>query len=215
MKVQEIKRRGILFTYDELEWDLNFYLIKGRKNNYLIDTGLGPQNVENVREYIKNDNRKTIVINTHYHWDHIWGNCSFEDCIIVSHVLCRDMILREWYGMMHRSSRYSRGIVEMCLPNLVFQNELYFPEDKIRIFHTPGHTVDSISIMDEEDGVLVLGDNIGDDMEEIVPSISCEKDVYISTMEKYEKMDFDICISGHNKLLHKDVIRKILDKMVD
>ncbi|WP_312702165.1 MBL fold metallo-hydrolase [Sedimentibacter sp.] len=211
MKVQEIKSRGVLFTYDELEWDLNLYLIKGKKNNYLIDTGLGPQNVENVMKYMKNDNKKIIVVNSHYHWDHIWGNCSFEDCIIVSHALCRDMILSEWYGMMSRNSRYIRGIVEMCLPNLVFQNELYFPEDKIRIFHTPGHTLDSISIMDEEDGVLVLGDNIGDNMDEIVPNISCEKDVYMNTMEKYEKMDFDICISGHNKVLSKDIIRKILD----
>ncbi len=211
MQIQKIKNRGILYTHDDLDWDLNMYLIKGRKNNYVIDTGLGSLSADIIKENIKNDDKKTIVINTHYHWDHVWGNGSFKDCMIVSHKLCRDMILSYWENMMYKNSQYCLGRVEMCLPNLVFQNELYFTEDKIRIFHTPGHTLDSISILDEEDKVLVLADNIGDNMDEIVPSIYCEKEMYIRTMEKYENIDFDICISGHNKVLQKSIIREILD----
>lgn len=211
MKIQKIKNRGILFTHDDLDWDLNIYLIKGRKNNYVIDTGLGSLSIDHIKRYIEDDNRKTIVINTHYHWDHVWGNGSFKDCMIISHKLCRDMILSKWENMMNKNSNYCFGKVEMYLPNLVFQNELYFTEDKIRLFHTPGHTLDSISILDEEDKVLVLADNIGDNMNEIVPSIYCEKEVYIRTLEKYQNMDFDICISGHNKVLQKNVIGEILD----
>lgn len=211
MQIQKIKNRGILYTHDDLDWDLNMYLIKGRKNNYVIDTGLGSLSADIIKENIKNDDKKTIVINTHYHWDHVWGNGSFKDCMIVSHKLCRDMILSYWENMMYKNSQYCLGRVEMCLPNLVFQNELYFTEDKIRIFHTPGHTLDSISILDEEDKVLVLADNIGDNMDEIVPSIYCEKEMYIRTMEKYENIDFDICISGHNKVLQKSIIREILE----
>ncbi|WP_326907144.1 MBL fold metallo-hydrolase [Sedimentibacter sp. MB31-C6] len=211
MKIQKIKNRGILFTHDDLDWDLNIYLIKGRKNNYVIDTGLGSLSIDHIKRYIEDDNRKTIVINTHYHWDHVWGNGSFKDCMIISHKLCRDMILSKWENMMNKNNNYCFGKVEMYLPNLVFQNELYFTEDKIRLFHTPGHTLDSISILDEEDKVLVLADNIGDNMNEIVPSIYCEKEVYIRTLEKYQNMDFDICISGHNKVLQKNVIGEILD----
>ncbi len=99
----------------------------------------------------------------------------------------------------------------MLLPNLVFQKELVFVEDKSRLFHTPGHTADSISILDEEEGVLVLADNVGDSMDEIVPSIYGEKNIYKHTMEKYEQLDFDTCITGHNKVLGKEVIRDILD----
>lgn len=89
----------------------------------------------------------------------------------------------------------------MYLPNLIFQKELYFAEDKIKLFHTPGHTLDSISVLDEEEDVLLVGDNVGDSMEDIIPSIYCEKDIYINTMKKYEEMDFDTCISGHNTIL--------------
>lgn len=214
MQIRKIKSRGFLFTHSNPGWDLNVYLIIGKKNNYIIDTGLGSLSIEPIKEYLKNDNRTTIVINTHYHWDHIWGNGSLKDYTIVSHKLCREMIQLKWEEMIQKNGQYCYGDVEMHLPNLVFEKELYFAEDKIKLFHTPGHTLDSISVLDEEDDVILLGDNIGDSLEDIIPSIYCEKDVYMNTMKKYEEMDFDICISGHNTILKKEVIGKILNLLL-
>jgi len=213
MQIRKVKNRGVLFTYNNPQWDLNVYLILGEKYNYIIDTGLGPLSIDPIKEYIENDNKKTIVINTHYHWDHVWGNSSLGDCIIVSHKLCRELIQSEWEEMLRKNNEYCHSEVAICLPNLVFEKELYFPEDKIKLFHTPGHTLDSISVLDEEEKVLLVGDNVGDNMDDIIPSIYCEKDVYISTMKKYEEMDFDTCISGHNTILKKEVIGKILSMM--
>jgi len=212
MQITKIKNRGVLFTHSNPGWDLNVYLIMGKKYNYIIDTGLGSLSIDPIKEFRKNDNKKTIVINTHYHWDHVWGNGSLKDCIIVSHKLCREMIQSNWEEMMQKNNQYCYGEVEIYLPNLVFEKELYFAEDKIKLFHTPGHTLDSISVLDEEDNVLLLGDNVGDSIEDIIPSY-CEKDVYINTMKKYEEMDFDTCISGHNTILKKEVIGKILSMM--
>lgn len=101
----------------------------------------------------------------------------------------------------------------MSLPNLVFDKEIYFREDNIRIFHTPGHTADSISVIDEEDKVLNAGDNIGDNMEEFLPSIYCERSEYIESLLKYQALDFDACVSGHNVVVGKDIIEKILNKL--
>ena len=39
----------------------------GKKYNHIIDTGLGSLSIDPIKDYIKNDNKKTIVINTHYH----------------------------------------------------------------------------------------------------------------------------------------------------
>lgn len=213
MKIEKIKNRSILFTQSPSSWDLNIHLIMGNKYNYIIDTGLGSLSIEPIKEYIKNDNKPIIVINTHYHWDHIWGNSSLQDCIIISHRLCKELIESEWEEMIHKNKNYLNGEVEICLPNLVFEKELYFPEDKIRIIYTPGHTIDSISVIDEEEKIINVGDNVGDTLDEIVPSIYCEKDLYINTLLRYKEMDFDTCISGHNVILGKDVIDKILNKL--
>lgn len=214
MKIKKIKNRGVLFTYDSPSaCDLNLYLIKGEKYNYIIDTGLGSLSVAPIMDYIKNDTKQIIVINTHYHWDHTWGNGSFENCMIISHKLCREMLQSEWTDMIQNNSHRCYGEVKMNLPNLVFEQELYFPEDKIRLFYSPGHTIDSISVLDEEEKVLIVADNIGESMENIIPSLDCDKEVYMNTIKKYEQMNFDTCISGHNTVLNKEVIGKILSMM--
>lgn len=212
MEIKKVKNRGVLFTYTTSEgWNLNIYVIMGERYNYIIDTGLGPLDVEPIKKYIKDSNKPIIVINTHYHWDHVWGNSSFENCIIISHKLCREMIEVKWEEMISKNKQYCNSEIKMQLPNLVFEKELYFPEDKIRIIYTPGHTIDSISVIDEEEKIINVSDNVGDNIDEIVPSIYCEKDLYIDTLLKYREMDFDTCISGHNIILGKEVIEEILD----
>lgn len=211
MRIQKIKNRSIVFTISVPSgWDLNVQLIMGNKYNYIVDTGLGSLNIAPIKEYIKHENKPIIVINTHHHWDHIWGNSSFENSIIISHKLCREMIELNWDNMMQKNKQHIYGEVEMDLPNLTFEEEIYFPEDQIRIIYTPGHTIDSISVVDEVDKMINVGDNIGDSIDEIVPSIYGEKEEYINTLLRYNEMDFDSCISGHNVVLEKEIINKIL-----
>lgn len=213
MRIQKIKNRGVLFTDNSAGWDLNVYLIMGKQYNYLIDTGLGSLSIDPVIDYIKNDGKKTVVINTHYHWDHIWGNGNFKDCTIISHSLCLELIQINWDAMLEKNHSYRNGAVELCLPNLVFDQTLYFPDDRIRLFHSPGHTPDSISILDEEEKILILGDNVGDSPEDIIPSIACEKAVYLNTLRNYKQLDFDFCLSGHCEILPKYAIGQIIEQL--
>ena len=214
MELHRIGSRSIVFAYPVAGWDLNIHLILGGKFNYLIDTGLGSLSVAPVMEYLGNNRKPVIVINTHHHWDHVWGNHTFAECTIVSHRLCRERMEAKWDEMMSRNQRFVAGEAAMCLPNLVFEDALYFPDDKIRLFYTPGHTVDSISILDEEEGILNAGDNVGDTMEEIVPSLETRKGIYANTLSKYKEMDVCTCISGHNKILGSNVFDTLL-KLID
>lgn len=213
MKIVKLSERHIIFKYDLTEWDLNLHLIVGQKYNYLIDTGLGSASVEPVLEYLKDNPHPIIVINTHHDWDHVWGNGSFLKHMIIAHWRCRDMIMEEWDEMLDGNKRYIAGEASMCLPNMVFDNMLYFPDDKIRLIHTPGHTRDSISVLDEVEKVINVGDNIGDTVEEIVPCIETAKEVYQNTLMRYMALDIESCVSGHNIVLGKEVfgtIRKAL-----
>lgn len=142
--------------------------------------------------------------------DHIWGNHVFGDGFITSHTLCRERIDEKWEDMFKKSNSYLYGETRKQLPNLTFDKELYFTEDKIRLFYTPGHTKDSISVLDEADKVLNAGDNIGDSMEELIPSLECERAEYIQNLLNYKELDFEYCISGHNVVLEKSVIDKML-----
>lgn len=212
MIIQKIGTRSTLFTFGVTEWNLNIQLIEAEKYNYLIDTGLGSGSVLPIIQHIKNK-RPIVVINTHYHWDHVWGNWMFKDSLIVSHSLCREITERKWEEMISKNGRYISGEARMLLPNITFNRDLKFEEDGIRLVFTPGHTEDSISVLDEVDKVLNAGDNIGDTPEEIVPSLDCPKEEYLRSLEIYENMSFLKCISGHNVVMGSDVTGRIMDKM--
>ncbi|MDD4832818.1 MAG: MBL fold metallo-hydrolase [Clostridia bacterium] len=210
MEVKQIKTRCLMFSQKIDDWDLNAYLIKGEKRNFIIDTGLGSEDFDFIKKFIDN-RKKTIIINTHFHGDHIWGNT--KKYPIIAHRLCRKLILENWDAMLSDNRQYVNGNVEKVLPDITFDSELYFEEDKIKLFYSPGHTIDSISVIDEIDKILFAGDNIGDNEEEIIPKLYCEKSTFLETLKIYEKLDFDTCVSGHNTVLKKDVIQKIMEKI--
>lgn len=212
MIVQSIGTRSTLFTFGVGEWNLNIQLIEAEKYNYIIDTGLGSGSVKPIIQHIKNK-RPVVVVNTHYHWDHVWGNWVFKDSLIAAHRLCREIAERKWNEMISKYGRYISGEARMLLPNLTFNRDLKFEEDGIRLIFTPGHTVDSVSVLDEVDRVLNVGDNIGDTPEDIVPSLECPKEEYIKTLEIYENMDFFTCISGHNEVMGRSVIGRIMEEL--
>ncbi len=218
MKIQQISQRNYMVTFQLDNWDLHLYYILGEHNTYLIDTGLGSACVLPVLEELKKKEKPIILINTHHHWDHVWGNHCLEDHTIVAHTACRDLMLENWQTMYSANKAYAKGETGICLPNVLFGSALYFPEDNIRLLHTPGHTADSISILDEIDGVLNVGDNIGDsseDPEDIIPSLYTNKEVYKQTITLYKKVNANIYTSGHNTPQPVTVFDEILNQLTN
>ncbi|HWS30595.1 MAG TPA: MBL fold metallo-hydrolase [Clostridia bacterium] len=209
MLTQRIGTRSVLFSHDGLDWDLHLHLIFGSVHNFLIDTGLGYGSIEPVKELLRDEKKPLVVVNTHHHWDHVWGNGYFEGSLIVSHALCRKALEETMRQDYEKHRQIARGEVRFALPSLTFDSALYFPADKLRIFYSPGHTDDCISVFDETDGILNAGDNIGDTDEEIVPNLECNTEVYRDTLDAYRELDFKLCVSGHNHPREIEVIREI------
>jgi glyoxylase-like metal-dependent hydrolase (beta-lactamase superfamily II) len=168
--------------------------------------------MEPMLQYLQHG-KPVIVINTHHHWDHVWGNAVFGNSLVIAHSLCRRRLEERWEDMIQKNRDYISGEAQKCLPSLVFDDGLYFPDDGIRLLYTPGHTADSISVLDEKDGVLNAGDNVGDDMEHIVPNLECDASDYLKTLRLYAGLDADTVVSGHNKVMGSEVFHQISESM--
>lgn len=215
---EKISKRNSVFCYPLPEWDLYLHLIEADTNNYLIDTGLGSQSVAPILDYLKSvDNQKPVVIiNTHHHWDHIWGNGAISNCKIIAHTLCKTLSDNLWCQMYEENTAYhAYGCAQKVLPNQTFEQELYFEQDKIRLFYTPGHTIDGISILDEEDGVLNVGDNIGDENKPLIPELDCKRSVYQTTLEQYLTLNINYCVSGHRKVEKGDIWKHVYAEFLE
>ncbi len=213
MKVQQIKRRSFVWTFaNSPDWNLNVQLIRGERFDYVIDTGLGSESMRPVKEKLTSG-KPIIIINTHFHWDHIWGNAALDAAMIVSHQLCRKRMETRWDEMIRKNGSYIDGDAVKRLPDIVFDEGLYFPDDGIRVFYSPGHTEDGIGVLDEYDGVLNVGDNIGDDREHIMPDLECDKTVYDASLRHYIKTGADTVVSGHNDVMNASVFEEIRKRL--
>ena len=223
MDIRNVGKRGILFTFYDLGIATNVYIIRGEKRFYVIDTYLGPEVMRQVNQYIIKEydgmgenggeegsggmqgtgGRAVIVVNTHSHWDHIWGNSLYSSGLIISHSKCREHIREQGLHELEKYGKYQRGEVVITLPNLTFTDEMLFEDDGILLYYTPGHTDDGLSVLETRDRVLFAGDNL----ERPVPSLSSrDLNGYARTLEEYLRLDFQAVIGGHTGIEGKSLV---------
>ena len=210
MKPKKVGDRGVLFTFHDLGIPTNVYIIHGEKTVYIIDTYLGPDIMKSVNQYIEDSygNKSIIVVNTHSHWDHVWGNSLYASSLIIGHEKCKKYMQQDGLRDLEEFEEYRRGEIILTYPNLTFTGKIHFEEDNVIIYYTPGHTDDGISVLDTQDKVLFAGDNL----EWPIPYLmSKDLNQYIITLEEYLKVDADIIIGGHTGCEDKNLIRHNLD----
>lgn len=206
MEMKKIGSRGMLFTFYDLGIPTNVYVICANKHTYIIDTYLGPDVMDKINQYIaaQNAGKTVLVVNTHSHWDHVWGNCLYINSFIISHVLCREIMKKEGHSEIEKHDKYKKGEIIITYPNLTFTDKLFFEEDNILIYYTPGHTEDGISIVDLQDKVLYAGDNL----ERPIPyTTSKNLKQYRQVLEDYLKLDVETVIGGHTGFEDKELIK--------
>ena len=84
--------------------DLNVGVMIGEAGTLVIDTRASHREGDELREELRRltERRVVGVINTHFHWDHVWGNARFPNMPIWGHVRCRDFLLESGEAMRRR-----------------------------------------------------------------------------------------------------------------
>jgi glyoxylase-like metal-dependent hydrolase (beta-lactamase superfamily II) len=99
---QEIGDRVFTRRYEYL--DQNIGIVIGGAGVTVIDT----RATHRMADEIKDDLSKlttapvVVVINTHFHWDHTFGNARFAGVPIHGHVRCREVLIDEGAAMRTR-----------------------------------------------------------------------------------------------------------------
>jgi glyoxylase-like metal-dependent hydrolase (beta-lactamase superfamily II) len=203
-----IGKRGKLFIFDDLEGCLtHVYTLIGVHYVFIIDTYLGESYIKSVLEYLKDfqKTRMTVIINSHYDWDHIWGNSAFPHGLLITHDNFPTQLKLHFEDQLKANQKYVQDNITIPKPNITFSSRMTFIGEGIEIFHSPGHTSDSISIYDTEDKVLIVGDNV-EEPEPYENDVS--REVFVNTLESYLKYPFKYLIAGHYWAKDDSMIRE-------
>jgi len=108
-------------------------------------TGSAESLLAGIREI--SDKKVKYVINTHYHFDHSGGNEFFADLGAI--IIGQEYI--QYSPTLHHIS-FNKNLA------------LSFGEEEINLYHTPGHTLDSLIVQLVHNNILMMGDSYSTEM---------------------------------------------------
>lgn len=166
-------RPGVFAIYEPKQFEeVISYLILGEKRALLFDTGLGVGRISATVARLTP--LPVTVINSHTHFDHVGGNAEFQE------IWNRDLPYTR-QNMRGESNVYSRDALapeRLCgaLPTgtssksysirpwrsthtLQDGERVNLGGRELKVIFTPGHTPDSLALLDRKNGLLFTGDS--------------------------------------------------------
>lgn len=178
-------------------------VITGPKWAVVVDT-LMPQETLGIRNFVEEKLGLAVryVINTHYHADHCWGNCFFPGATIIGHERCRELLIKNTPSALEiarqDSSLYQQ--ISIIPPQITFSQGIFtlrVGNKTLKLFLTPGHSEDGISVLVEDDRVLFAGDAFMP-----LPFIvDGDLDQYVQSLQHYTSMGLENIIQGHGDII--------------
>lgn len=131
----------------------------------LVDAGFG----HSRREAILKAGHVDVIINTHFHLDHAFGNKFFPKAKVWAHVLDAPALrsAKEFSNLtgLNQIPRFPGGYPfpegmqgRAVDRELVDEETLEFGDMVLKVIHTPGHTPGHISLYEPKESILFSGD---------------------------------------------------------
>src|SRR5271157_1497819 len=179
-------------------------VVTGPQWAVVIDTLPIPEETLAMRSFIEEELSVPVryIINTHYHADHTWGNCFFPGATIIAHSLCRQLMIERGQNSIDAARRQNPIFkqIKLVLPHITFDDgelSLRVGKKNLVLFSTPGHSIDGISILVEEDRVLFAGDAFLP----IPYIVDGDLDELSTTIKKIGKMGLENIVQGHGDII--------------
>ena len=143
-------------------------------------------------------------MNTHHHWDHVYGNAAFPGIDIIAQRACPRLIVAQ--------SRTADESVPLQppegvpLPTITFGDRLTFSDgsETVHLIHAPGHSEDSLVVFLAGAGVLLAGDTL----EWPLPNFAQRdgKDTWIHTLRQLKQLPANLVVPSHGPPMGKTLI---------
>lgn len=199
-------------------FDSNIYLIIDEVVT-LIDAGTG-MNFETVARNMDKFNLKPsdirLLINTHCHYDHAGGNQDFVEaagCEVAIHELEAGLLQKGDQVITLAGGLFGRkrfGPIEVSR-KLHEGDEIKLGELTLRILHTPGHTLGSISLFEPKQQLLFSGDTIFSDGVGRVDLPTGDEKALRDSITRLEKLKPQKMYPGHGGAIEENAHARILE----
>lgn len=181
----------------------------------VIDTLPFPAETRQLVQFVEDRHGVPVryVVNTHYHADHTYGTCYFKHARVIGHRICRDLLGTKGREALDRARRSSREMseIDLVLPDVVFDEgilKLHMGGITLQMWHTPGHSPDSIVCLVEEERILFAADTLMP-----IPFFSDGSwDDFVATLESLLPHTFENVVQGHGEVILRGEVKEKIEE---
>jgi len=168
----------------------------------VVDTSLFVEKARKVKEMLDDFFKKPIemVVNTHYHPDHTFGNVAFEGSKIVASELTKSFM--EAFDEHYLSKL--PPIEKIVVANFVFDEE--YEDKNLFIKRLGGHTPDSSIVFFKQEKLLIAGDLIFNGFHAEIVADS-DLDEWLSALKFVESMKPAWIVPGHGEVATTECLK--------
>jgi glyoxylase-like metal-dependent hydrolase (beta-lactamase superfamily II) len=184
----------------------------------LIDTLVFPSETLQMKRYIEGrlGAKVRFVINTHFHADHTTGTCFFDGAHVIGHRLCRDLLDHRGRESLEHAKTLTEELrdVVLTLPDMIFHDgvfTLHLGGKTLQMWHTPGHSPDSIVCLVKEDRVLFAADTVMP----LPYFVDGRADDFLNSLYGLQGRNLENVVQGHGEVILRGEIEDKLQSDID
>ena len=220
---QEIASGVVRRRYPSL--DLNIGVVAGPGGRLLVDTRASHTQAAELIEELQDlgDAPLLAIVNTHWHWDHVWGNAMFPGVPIWGHERCRSHLLERgeadragvlaWLPAEHHATVRS---VVITPPALTFTAPTRIDAGGRPVqVHPVGlaHTDADVVVHVPDAGVVFAGDIVE---EGAPPSF---EDAYPldwpAALDRLLALEWDVAVPGHGDVVDRAFVARQREQIAE
>lgn len=182
--------------------DSNMYVIN---NTLLIDTTSGYHTtlIKKAFDTLNLDfSDISCIINTHTHPDHMGGNTLFKNAKVMMHEKAMDALKES--TLKNTLARYYRTTIKDTKIHVPLEDgdTIRAKGTRLDIIHTPGHSMDSISLYMPEEKYLFTGDSIPVRIDKKISYYIKNRETESVSMNKLKSLDIERLLPGHGQTIN-------------
>ncbi|HKM35153.1 MAG TPA: MBL fold metallo-hydrolase [Lachnospiraceae bacterium] len=172
------------------------FVVVGSEKAAVIDTMNGYEDVQKIARTITD--LPLIVINTHGHSDHIYGNAYFDEVYIHPNDLNLAWGEYNYFNYQTIQAQFDLKPVKFLTTE---EGDVFdLGGVSLEVYHVPGHTQGGICLLDREDKVLFTGDTINKHCWMQLYNCTPMEDFYESLENlKGIRGEYDYILHGHTQ----------------
>lgn len=202
---------GQVYFLESTSFDSNIIYIDGGDLHVLVDTGTGLSARKldlDLRTLGTSTEEITDIVLTHSHIDHIGGLIPILESASPRIHLHREEADRINSGDMELTlaDTFGAELPPMRIDDPLEEGRvLSFGDVNLHVYHTPGHSIGSICLHDQDLSLMITGDTMfaeGSFGRVDFPTGDSSK--LVQSLRRISQIDFDIALPGHMQAITQD-----------